>query len=57
MKTRYMHVMNLYKNLKGTGHLEDVRIDQNKILNNIKETRWLWIGFIWARVRSTGGIL
>jgi hypothetical protein len=48
-----------FESLKGRDHLEDVGIDGRIILQRIlgKQGGKLWIGCIWLRTGTSGGLL
>jgi hypothetical protein len=47
------------ENLKRGYHLEELSVDGRIILKLISEKRGrkLWTGFIWLRIRTSGGLL
>jgi hypothetical protein len=47
------------ESLKGRGHLEDLGIEEMIILKFILRNWGLrvWIGFIWLRIWTNGGLL
>jgi hypothetical protein len=53
-----MHTILWLQNLKGRELFEDLGVDVRIILELIlgKEGREVWIGFIWLRVGTSGGL-
>jgi hypothetical protein len=54
-----MHVEIRSNNLKGKDHSEDLGVDGKIILERMLG-KWggkAWIGFIWLRIRTSGGLL
>jgi len=47
------------EHLKGRDHLEEPGVDERMILEWIlgKENGKLWTGFVWFRIRNSGGLL
>jgi hypothetical protein len=54
-----MHTQVLFENLKGRNHLEDLGFNEGIILKWIlgKYGGKVWIGFIWLRIGTSGGLL
>jgi len=54
-----MYMIFWLENLKGGGHLEDLVVDGKIILEWIlrKQGREVWIGFIWLKIGTSGGLL
>jgi hypothetical protein len=52
-----MHTKVSFESLKGSDHSEDLGVDGKKKLILEKPGLEVWIGFIWFRIGTSGGLL
>jgi hypothetical protein len=46
------------ENLRGKDNLEDLGVDGKiNIIMDLRNTVWVWSGFIWLRIRTSGELL